>query len=260
MIDLNYKNNKLSDNKLDKANKDNKKIDKKFKKNNKLNENNKINKINKITNNQKQFLILVLIIIILLSILFIFFPKMNYKNFNSGHNMSNKNIEDIEEYILNISSYIATIEVTVNSNKTTNKYIIKQEYNENKIKQTIIEPENINGMEMTYENNTLTINNSKLNLSKTYENYEYITDNSLDLQTFIKEYKNEKEQNNQNTNYYEENGIYIFEVKIENSDNQYIKNKKLKIDKSTGKPRELVIEDINKKTAVYILYNEIEIN
>ena len=55
-----------------------------------------------------------------------FFIKNNYKNLKVGNNMSNKSIEEIEEYILNISSYEAKIEMIVNSNKTTNKYVILQ--------------------------------------------------------------------------------------------------------------------------------------
>lgn len=44
------------------------------------------------------------------------------------------------------------------------------------------------------------------------------------------------------------------------SENKYIKNKTLYIDKETYKPTKLEIKDNNEKTTVYILYNEVEIN
>ena len=36
--------------------------------------------------------------------------------------------------------------------------------------------------------------------------------------------------------------------------------KKLYLDKNTGKPTKLIIQDINEKTVVYILYNGVKIN
>ena len=50
------------------------------------------------------------------------------------------------------------------------------------------------------------------------------------------------------------------EVKTKNDNNRYVYNKKLYIDKKTGKPIKLFIQDINKKIFVYILYNEITVN
>ena len=52
---------------------------------------------------------------------------------------------------------------------------------------------------------------------------------------------------------------YVLETKIQ-INNQYRENKKLYIDKNTGKPTILLVQDINEKTVVYILYNEIKIN
>ena len=68
-------------------------------------------------------LIIIMCIIAISLIFIIFFTKNNYKNIKTGNNMSNKNIEEIEEYILNISSYEAKVEVTIESNKNTNKYL-----------------------------------------------------------------------------------------------------------------------------------------
>ena len=207
----------------------------------------------------KNRIFLIVILVILISLIFyIFFSKNDYKIFESGNNMSNKSIEEIEKYILNISSYEAKIQVTIESNKNTNKYVILQQYiKPNQYKQTIIEPSNIEGTEIIYDGQNLSVTNSKLNLSKIYENYEYMASNALTLESFIEDYEKAKEENN--TKLYEENNLYVFEVKI-NNNNQYMENKILYIDKNTGKPTRLLVEDINENTLVYILYNEIKIN
>ena len=207
----------------------------------------------------KNRIFLIVILVILISLIFyIFFSKNDYKIFESGNNMSNKSIEEIEKYILNISSYEAKIQVTIESNKNTNKYVILQQYiKPNQYKQTIIEPSNIEGTEIIYDGQNLSVTNSKLNLSKIYENYEYMASNALTLESFIEDYEKAKEENN--TKLYEKNNLYVFEVKI-NNNNQYMENKILYIDKNTGKPTRLLVEDINEKTLVYILYNEIKIN
>lgn len=218
----------------------------------------------------------VLSILILLFTFIIFLFKSNYINYNfskTGHNMSNKKLEEIEEYILNISSYTATVDIRVTSNKTTNKYKIKQEYNKDSLKQTIIEPKNIEGLEICYENNTLRLTNTKLNLTKIYEEYNYLSNNYLDLITFMEEYKKIKniKENKIDTdikdtiNSYEKDGKYIFEIEFDKkikkeNENIYLSNKSLTIDKNTGKIISLEIKDMNQKDLVYILYNEIQIN
>ena len=169
--------------------------------------------------------------------------------------MSNKNIEEIEEYILNISSYEAEIDVEVETNKNKTKYKIKQSYVAPNIeKQTILEPSNISGLETVYDGNTLKINNTKLNLSTVYKNYQYMTENFLWLNSFIEDYKNSS-----NKKLYEENNMIIMEVTLKNN-NQYVSSKKLFIDKTTGKITKMIVQDENQKNLVYILYNEIKIN
>ena len=49
------------------------------------------------------------------------------------------------------------------------------------------------------------------------------------------------------------------ETKVKNS-NKYIAYKKLYIDNKTYKPTKMLIQDVNKKTLVYISYKEIEID
>ncbi len=199
---------------------------------------------------------IILLVLIVIIIFLVFFLKNNYKNLKVGNNMSNKSIEEIEKYILNISSYKAKIEMIVNSNKTTNKYVLLQTYEKpNKTKQIILEPSNIEGLETEYDGQNLIIKNTKLNLSKVYENYEIIVNNYMTLEAFISSYESLKENNK--TKIYEENNNVIMEVEEET--NNYIYKKSLYISRDTGAPSKLMIEDINGEELVYILYNEIEI-
>ena len=69
---------------------------------------------------KNKVVILILIIIIFLAIFLIIFSKNNYKNLKTGNNITNKSKEEIEQYILNISSYEAKVSVTIESNKNTN--------------------------------------------------------------------------------------------------------------------------------------------
>ena len=208
----------------------------------------------KITNKKS---LITFFVILLILIFIIFFIKNNYKNFKTGNNMSNKSIEEIEEYILNISSYAATVQVTIESNKNTNKYVLSQQYiSPNKSKQIALEPSNIAGLEIEADGQKLSINNTRFNLSKIYDNYEYVVENFLNLESFIEDYKSCKETGK--TKLYEEDDEFVLEV--EQNSNKYVFNKKLYISKATGKPTKLLINDINEKTVVYILYNEISIN
>lgn len=211
---------------------------------------NKLKKSKKKLNNKIKITFLILIIIIV--IFLIFFSKKDYKNLKLGNN----SIEEIEEYILNISSYEAKIEATINSNKNTNKYVIMQTYEKTKqTKQVVLEPSNIEGLEIEYNGQNLILKNTRLNLEKVYENYEYLIDNFMTLESFISDYTELKESNK--TSIYEEENNVIMEV--EEKVNNYTCKKTLYIDKNTVKPSKLLVQDINGENIVYILYNEIEI-
>lgn len=200
-----------------------------------------------------------LIIVMIVSILIYFFLKSDYKKLEFGNNMSSKSLEEIEEYILNISSYEAKIEVTVESNKNKNQYVLKQKYTAPNIsKQTVLQPSNIEGIETIYDGSTLTINNTKLKTKTLYENYSGILDNFLWLNSFIEDYKVGKNSNQ--TKLEEKDGTIVMETKVRNDNNQYVYHKMLYIDRKTGKPTKLFVQDINKKNLVYIVYNEITIN
>ena len=202
---------------------------------------------------KKGKLIIIIALIILIGvILFLVFNKNTAKVFKSGNT---KNSQEIVDYILNISSYDVNITVEVNSNKNSNKYILKQKYvSPNISTQEVIEPTNIAGIKITNDGTNLKLENSNLNLSTVFENYNYLGDNCLDLISFIENYK----QNPESTFIEEENQV-IMKTQSGN-ENRYTKNKILYIDKESCKPTKLEIKDNNEKTTVYILYNEVEIN
>lgn len=187
------------------------------------------------------------IILIGIIIFFMFFHTKTAKNLKIGNNTTSQEIVD---YILSISSYEATIKVEVESSKNKNQYRIKQQYKGQKIlEQEVLEPSNIAGVKIVRNENQLTLENTNLNLTTIFENYEGISSNSMDLISLIEDYKQDekaswKEMNDQ------------ISMKTENEREEKI----LWIDKKTGNPIRLEIEEKNKNTRIYILYNEVNIN
>ena len=206
-------------------------------------------KLEKNKHNKKKMYILIVSAFFIFAIVFIIiFSKNNYKTLKNGNNINNQTRDKVYDNILNISSYKATLEVTINSNKNSNKYVLKQSHNVDDDTQEVLEPENIRGIKTTYNNGTLKIQSNNLNITKVYNDYKNIENNDLWLNSFIEDYKISKEK------VVEENEEKIISIKINN------RTKKLYLDKKTGKPTKLVVEDNNQKTVIYIIYNEIEIN
>ena len=179
------------------------------------------------------FLILAIIIVFI-----IIFYVMNNKKIEIGNNDNNQ--------ILNMNSYKAEIEVTVVSNKNTNKYKMTQEYKKGEYcMQEVEEPENIS-------NNTLTLKNTNMDLTNIYENYKYMAENNLFLNEFIDDFNNSsnsKQEENENE--------IILSTDCKTQENKYQVKKKLTIDRKTNKPKKLEVQDIKQNITVYILYNEI---
>lgn len=198
---------------------------------------------------------IIIIISIIVIILLIFLIQNVYKKINIGNTIISKSTEDIINNILNMKSYKAKITAKITSNKNENTYVLEQRNTQNgKYKQTVLEPSKIEGINIEYDGTNLKIENSKLNLSKIYECYPYITANELVLNSFIEDYKNNTSSKIEET----ENEI-IMNTNLENT-NKYIKYKTLTISKKTGKPLKLEIKDSAQNVLVYILYNDIEIN
>ena len=204
----------------------------------------------RIMKNKKLFIFLILFF---LSIIISIFLKNAYKTSKTGNTII-KSSNDLAEYILNINSYEAEIEMQVNSNKNISKYVIKQKYTEpNIFKQEVLEPSNIQGVTITHDGNNIKLENTKLNLTKIYENYEYLADNFLDLKYFIEKYKE-----NNDSEYEEKENEIIMKTNIEN--NEYIQKARLYVSKESKLPTKLELMDKNEKNIVYILYKEIKIN
>ena len=192
----------------------------------------------------KKKIIKISIFIILALMILIIFILVNKKN-KIGNNI---NSQEMESNILNTNYYELIADIEIKSNKNQNKYVIKQKYQKNEkennieTEQEVLEPSNIAGDKIIKQNNKLIIENTNLDLKSIYENYNYISDNNLDLITFIEEYKNDN-----NKIYKTEKEKLIMKVK----------NKTLYIDKKTNKPIKMEIQDANKNIAVYILYREV---
>lgn len=196
---------------------------------------------------KNRFILLAVMIVIGIIIFFMFFHIKMAKNLKIGNNSTSQEIVD---YILNISSYEAIIEVKVDSNKNKNQYILKQQYKTPDMSsQEVIEPSNIAGVKIIRNGNQLKIENTNLSLSSIFENYEYVSNNVLDLSCFIENYKLDEK-----AKWKEENNQIIMETKQDKEE------KSLWIDRATAKPIKLEIKWTNKNTKIYILYNEVNLN
>lgn len=199
----------------------------------------------------RKMIIIFIIILIIISVSV--FLILYYKNGKVGNTIINKSEEQIIDSILNIKSYSAKLDVSIETNKNTTKYVVSQKVENEKSMQEVLEPENIAGVVTEYDGTNLKIKNNKLNLETTFQNYQYVVENRLWLNSFIKEFK---ESSNKKVNS-KENEIIL---EVSNTENSYNTYKKLYIDKKTGKPTKMQVEDINKKMLVYILYTEITIS
>ena len=198
----------------------------------------------------KKTIFFIIICVIILSIIIIFINN-NYKINKMGNN---KSIQEIEQDILNIKTYKATITVTIKNNRNENNYKIMQEVTKDYEKQVTTEPKEIEGLEMIYKDGKLEIKNTELNLSKIYENYPNVYENNLFLTQFLQSYQNEEDKSIKIT---DENEIVM---KVKTNKNKYNVTQLLYVNMKDFKPKKLEILDNNNNIKVYILYNEIEIN
>jgi len=195
----------------------------------------------------KKLIFGILIFLLILLIAFIFL-KTEYKGTYLGNNIN-------EVDILNISSYEATVEIEVISNKNQNKYIMKQQYiKENIFKQEVLEPNALKGLTITSDGNNVSIENKILDLKNVYENLGGNISN-LNLVSFISNYKNGDKNEVCET----EDSI-IMKTEIKDSKNKYQMYQNLYLVKKTNLPTKMEILDINKNVTVYILYREINVN
>ncbi len=199
----------------------------------------------------KKIFYIVSIFIIIIIFFIIFFSKNMANIFKTGNNNTSQTIVND---ILNIKSYEIMAEIEIKSNKNENKYIIKQKYISPEYNyQEVIEPENIKGVIIERDGNNLKIQNTNLNLTTMFNNYEYLSENVLDLSSFIQECKNEEYKQKENSN------EILLEISSKKA-NPYIAKKILYIDKKTAKPTKMEIKDNNQNTEIHIQYTEVKIN
>ncbi len=199
---------------------------------------------------KKEYWLILLIVII--SVGGIIFYKNRVKDLKNGNN---KTSQEIVDYILNISSYEVQVTVDVTSNKNNNKYILKQTYQSPNIStQEVIEPSNISGIKIENDGTNLKIQNSQLNLNTILQNYNFLGNNCLDLCSFVEDYKKDEKAD------FEENETEIIMKTSSNTNNVYVQEKILHIDKKSQNPIQMEIKDNQQKTTIYILYNEVKVS
>ena len=125
--------------------------------------------------------------------------------------------------------------------------------NNDNSKLVVNEPEEIKGMTIEKNNNCLKISNPKINMEKIYSDYNMALNNSLFLDTFVEEFKNN------NSEVLKEKDKIIFKIKINDNFNTYANYKELYVNRKTGTPEELVIKDNTQNIRISIIYNDIKI-
>lgn len=194
---------------------------------------------------KKMVFIFVLICIMIFCIFYYIF-------FVSGNNIIRNQDKVVEDILESFKNYEANIDVIVKSNKNENRYNMSQIVQDDKSKVVVNSPENAKGLIIELNGTTLTVSNSKTNMKKVYENYNSIMDNSLFLNIFTEDCKNNEFK------ICEEYNEIIVRVNT-NNQNTYKKIKELYIDKEKNIPIKLVIKDYTQNINTSIIYNDIKI-
>lgn len=177
-----------------------------------------------------------------------------YKFFIAGNNKNIENVGQVRDYVLNIKNYNAEANVTVYSNKNSNTYSLKQYKQDDYQKQEIINGNQDYGLIIENEGEKITIKNTKLDLASVFENYKEVANNSMGLDSFIEDYtKSDK------TEITEDEQYYILFAKIKDSQNRYIENKTLYVNKKNSQIEKIEVRDINNNRTIFIEYTRFEI-
>lgn len=194
------------------------------------------------------------IFIICMIFLCLFLCIFGYKFFIAGNNKNIENVGQVSDYILNIKNYDAEANVTVYSNKNSNTYSLKQYKKDNYQKQEIINNDENYGLIIENEGEKITIKNTTLDLTSVFENYRDVVNNSTGLDSFIQDYENSNE-----TEVTEDEQYYMLFVKIKDSQNVYMENKTLYINKKNKQVDKIEVRDINNNRTIFIEYTRFEI-
>ena len=144
---------------------------------------------------KKKIIIYIFLSILIIFVVLIFFRKISAKKVQIGNNSTSQEIID---YILNVKSYEATIEVEIKKSNNISKYKIKQIYDIDKINsQEILEPSNIQGVKIIKEHIKLAIEEkgdiAVKELRKHIAWYTKNLKNSSEFRNSINKIENEKE-------------------------------------------------------------------
>lgn len=201
--------------------------------------------------NKIKYVILSIISIIFLLIFF----NNYYKTQNTGNTINIKSKEEFITYVKNIRSYEANVEITICSNKTENKYIAKEIVTESSIREEFYEPEEISGLIIENNNESIKFINSKFSLEKLYSGYNDYYSNLLLLNNFYDKILNSEVE------FEETDEIIIGKYKNQEPiQNTYYKFVELTFNKKEQKIEKLEVKNEKQKTVICILYRDIEIN
>lgn len=197
---------------------------------------------------KKKIFIVAIIFILVISIFYC------YKFFIPGNNKSVKDVNELNEYILNIESYNLEAKITVNSNKNTNTYWLKEKSENGSLVTEVISENTNNGIICEYKNESLTIKNTQLGLPRIFADYKELFTNPLDLNSFIQDYKlDEKKEIKTKDDY------YIVSVKSVNTQNKYTTHKVMYFSRSKNKIERIEVKDINNNQTIIIEYSNFKL-
>ena len=191
-------------------------------------------------------------VFIFVFICIIVFCIFYYIFLGTGNNIIRKENDVVEDIFESLADYEANIDVIVKSNKNENRYNMNQFVENEKTKLVVNSPEEVKGLTIELSENVLTVSNSNINMKKVYENYNSIINNSLFLNAFIDDCKNNRIET------YEEYNEIIVKVNTNNK-NTYKQIKELYIDKEKEVPIKLIIKDNAQNINTSIIYNDIKI-
>lgn len=176
-----------------------------------------------------------------------------YKFFIPGNNKIVKDVNELDEYILNIKNYKLEAKITVNSNKNTNTYFLTESVQDGKQTQEILS-DNGEGIVLEYDEGHLTIKNTEFKLSRIFDDYENLLNNPIDFNSFIDDYKNDnKKEIKENENF------YIISIKSKDLKNKYTTNKTLYFNRDENKFDRVEVKDINNNLKIIIEYSSFKL-
>lgn len=197
---------------------------------------------------KKKIFIVAIIFILVISVFYC------YKFFIPGNNKSVKDVNELNEYILNIKNYNLEAKITVNSNKNTNTYLLKEKNEMGSLVTEIINESANNGIICEYKDESLTIKNTQLGLPRIFADYKELFSNPIDLNSFIQDYKLDDKKEIKTKDDY-----YIVSVKNMSTQNKYTTHKVMYFSRSKNRIERIEVKDINNNKTIIIEYSSFKL-